>query len=76
MAGWDVKGGLVNTESKNFLLMHSIRSALSFLKDRVLVAPPLKLVPASLQCWKAFTGGAAEGDVEKVGGIGVFLLSP
>ena len=47
---------LVSCESKNVSLSQSVRVVLTFLK--VLVAPPLKLVPASLLCWSIFTDGA------------------
>lgn len=69
-------GSLVNSERKTISLTPQVRAALFFLKDRVLVAPPLKLVPASLLCWIIFTDGASEGDDKKTGGVGGVLISP
>ena len=67
---------LVGWESKNVSLSQSVRVVLTFLKDRVLVAPPLKLVPASLLCWIIFADGASEGEDVKTGGVGGVLISP
>ena len=67
---------LVSCESKNVSLSQSVRVVLTCLKDRVLVAPPLKLVPASLLCWIIFTDGASEGEDVKTGGVGGVLISP
>ena len=51
--------------------------ALRFLKERVLVAPPLKLTPTCLLSWVVFTDGACEGpDGHKVGSIGGVLVNP
>ena len=69
-------GSLVNSERKTISLTPQVRAALFFLKDRVLVAPPLKLVPASLLCWIIFTDGASEGDDKKTGGVGGVIISP
>ena len=69
-------GGLVNSEMKSISISHSVREALFFLKERVLVAPPLKLVPASLLCWVVFTDGASEGDEIKIGSVGGVIFSP
>lgn len=52
-------------------------SALKFLCERVLVAPPLSITPSCLQSWTIFTDGACEGsESEKTGGIGGVLVAP
>ena len=51
--------------------------ALRFLKERVLMAPPLKLTPTCLLTWVVFTDGACEGpENQKVGSIGGVLIDP
>ena len=51
--------------------------ALTFLKERVLTAPPLTPTPACLKSWIVFTDGACEGpDNAKTGSIGGVLISP
>ena len=49
---------------------------LTFLKERVLVAPPIKLTSSSLGCWIIFTDGAVGGDDGKIGSVGGVLFSP
>ena len=51
--------------------------SLRFLKERVLVAPPLKLTPTCFLSWVVFTDGACEGpDGQKVGSTGGVLVNP
>ena len=68
-------GGLAYKESKIILMQPEIK-ALTFLKERVFVAPPIKLTSSSLECWIIFTDGAVEGDEGKVGSVGGVLCSP
>ena len=51
-------------------------TALRFLRDRVLTAPPTKVQPTSLQTWMIFSDGACEGELTKDGTIGAVLVSP
>ena len=52
-------------------------SALQFLCERVLIAPPLAISPSCLQSWVIFTDGACEGQEGlKTGGIGGVLINP
>ena len=51
-------------------------SALRFLKDRVLKAPPTRIQATNLSTWICFSDGACEGDQEKLGTIGAILVSP
>lgn len=48
--------------------------ALTVLKERVLVAPPIALTPSSLDCWIVFTDGAVEGECDKHGSVGGVLF--
>ena len=51
-------------------------SVISFLKDRVLRAPPTRIQSTNLKTWLVFSDGACEGDNNKVGTIGGVLISP
>ena len=51
-------------------------NAISFLKERVLGAPPTKIQSTNLSTWLIFTDGACEGDQQKQGSIGAVLVSP
>ena len=52
------------------------RQALTFLRDRVLQAPPTKVLKTSLESWIVFSDGACEGDERKKGTIGAVLVDP
>ena len=47
---------------------------LNFLKDRVLSAPPAKVLPTNLDTWLAFADGACEGLSTKMGSVGAVLI--
>ena len=65
-----VKGKLVRLSSQEL-------SAIKFLHDRVVVAPPLKITPSCLRRWLVFTDGACEGpDEAKRGSVGGVLINP
>ena len=49
-------------------------SALRFLKDRVLKAPPTRIQATNLSTWICFSDGACEGDQEKLGTVGAVLV--
>ena len=51
-------------------------SAIKFLRDRVLSAPPTCIKATNLQTWLVFSDGACEGDTVKEGTIGAILVSP
>ena len=51
-------------------------SALRFLKDRVLTAPPTRIQATNLSTWICFSDGACEGEQEKLGTIGAVLVNP
>ena len=50
--------------------------ALKFLKDRVLTAPPTRVLGSSLKTWLIFSDGACEGAESQQGTIGAVLVSP
>ena len=52
------------------------RQALTFLRDRVLQAPPTRVLKTSLESWIVFSDGACEGDGPKTGTIGAVLVDP
>eukprot|EP00434_Breviolum_minutum_P036682 symbB.v1.2.032515.t1/scaffold3913.1/size48432/3 len=51
------------------------RSVLSFLKNRVLTAPPILVQPCQLQTWYIFTDGSCESQ-DGTGGVGGVLMGP
>ena len=51
-------------------------NVISFLKDRVLAAPPTKIQTCTLDTWIIFTDGACEGEQEKEGSVGAVLVDP
>ena len=51
------------------------RSVLTFLKNRVLTAPPILIPPCQLQTWYIFTDGSCESQDES-GGVGGVLMGP
>ena len=59
------KGNLTNLELQ----------ALTFLRHRVLQAPPTKVLKSSLKTWILFSDGACEGNGDKQGTIGAVLVS-
>ena len=52
------------------------RQSLTFLRDRVLQAPPTRVLKTSLESWIVFSDGACEGDGQKTGTIGAVLVDP
>ena len=50
--------------------------SLIFLQQRVLTAPPTRIMTTNLSTWYIFTDGACEGDSTKVGSIGGVLINP
>ena len=72
-----VLGELALSGRKRITLSETDMTALSFLCERVLTAPPLAITPACLQSWVIFTDGACEGpDDNKQGGVGGVLVDP
>ena len=72
-----VLGELALSGRKRVTLSDADTAALSFLSNRVLVAPPLAITPACLQTWIIFTDGACEGAEDlKQGGVGGVLVDP
>ena len=72
-----VLGELALSGRKRITLSETDMTALSFLCERVLTAPPLSITPACLQSWVVFTDGACEGpDDNKQGGVGGVLVDP
>ena len=69
-------GELSRRERKKIYLSENDKQLISFLKDRVLTAPPLLVTPSSLETWIIFTDGACEGLERRVGSIGGVLVSP
>ena len=52
------------------------RQALTFLRDRVLQAPPTRVLKSSLESWIVLSDGACEGEGQKTGTIGAVLVDP
>jgi hypothetical protein len=72
-----VLGELALSGRKRVSLSDADISALGFLCERVLVAPPLAITPSCLQSWIVFTDGACEGmENHKQGGVGGVLVNP
>ena len=72
-----ILGDLSLRGAKNVRLGQKDIAALVFLKERVLMAPPLKITPTCLLTWVVFTDGACEGpEGNKVGSIGGVLIDP
>lgn len=69
-------GEFSKKERKKIFLTEDDKELLSFLKDRVLTAPPLLVTPSTLETWIVFTDGACEGMDTRVGSIGGVLVSP
>ena len=69
-------GDLAFTGKKRVQLNDRDRSALLFLRDRILNAPPLCIERSTLETWIVFVDGACEGSDELVGSIGGVLMSP
>lgn len=51
------------------------KAVLSFLKNRVLNAPPIRIQPCQLQTWYIFTDGSCESQ-DGTGGVGGVLMGP
>jgi hypothetical protein len=70
-------GNLALRGSKNITLSSREVRDLRFLRERVLLAPPLRLTPTCLLSWVIFTDGACEGpEGQRVSSIGGVLVSP
>ena len=48
---------------------------LTFLRNRVLSAPPTKIQATSLRTWLVFSDGACEGEDNKLGTVGAVLIN-
>ena len=69
-------GDLAYRENRKIVLMQPELKALTFLKERVLAAPPIKLTSSSLKCWIIFIDGVVEGDDGQIGSVAGVLFSP
>ena len=49
-------------------------AALLFLKERVLEAPPTRVMASNLRTWVIFSDGACEGETSKLGSVGAVLF--
>ena len=70
-----ISGLTTSGKEKQFLGMKE-KGALGFLRNRVLAAPPTRVMAANLNTWIIFTDGACEGESEKLGSMGALLISP
>ena len=68
--------GIASVGRKQTQLTCKEISALKFLKDRVLTAPPTQIQATNLSTWICFSDGACEGDQNKLGTIGAVLVNP
>ena len=66
-----VWGEISMCSGRSHRLSDDDRSVLSFLKNRVLTAPPILVQPCQLQTWYIFTDGSCESQTELVelGGV-------
>ena len=72
-----VLGDLALCGRRKIELSDDEMASLSFLRERVLTAPPLSITPSCLLSWIVFTDGACEGpEGNKKGGIGGVLIDP
>ena len=69
-----ILGDLATREDSFVSLNSEAVRALTFLRDRVVSAPPLKITRSCLRRWYVFTDGACEGDSKKVGSVGGVLV--
>ena len=71
-----VVSGLSSVGRQRTKLSQREVESLVFLQQRVLTAPPTRIMTTNLSTWYIFTDGACEGDVTKVGSIGGVLVNP
>ena len=69
-----VISGLASSGRNREELGEKERSALLFLKDRVLASPPTKVMSSNLTTWVIFSDGACEGEESKLGSVGAVLF--
>ena len=69
-----ILGDLATQEGSYVRLNSEAVRALTFLRDRVVSAPPLKITRSCLKRWYVFTDGACEGDSIKTGSVGGVLV--
>lgn len=67
---------LASTGRRSEALTPSELENISFLRCRVISAPPTRIRATSLKTWYIFSDGACEGDSEKIGSVGAVLISP
>ena len=67
---------LTSTGRKSESLTPAELENISFLRHRVVGAPPTRIRTTSLNTWYIFSDGACEGELEKVGSLGSVLVSP
>lgn len=67
---------LASTGRRSEALTPSELENISFLRCRVINAPPTRIRATSLKTWYIFSDGACEGDSEKLGSVGAVLISP
>eukprot|EP00438_Fugacium_kawagutii_P021348 Skav231110 [mRNA] locus=scaffold2605:8230:9288:+ [translate_table: standard] len=71
-----VVSNMASTLRTDFDLTAREREALTFLRNRILTAPPVKIHTMSLDTWIIFTDGSCEGEQAKHGGVGGVLIDP
>ena len=72
-----ILGDIAGRQGREVRLSDSDLRALRFLKERVVIAPPLKILPSCLRAWVIFTDGACEGPEDlKTGSVGGVLINP
>lgn len=69
-------GDFTKRERSKCFLSNEDRQLLTFLRDRVLSAPPLLVTPTTMESWTIFTDGACEGESQKQGSVGGVLVAP
>ena len=69
-------GDFTKRERSKCFLSNEDRQLLTFLRDRVLSAPPLLVIPTTMESWTIFTDGACEGESQKQGSVGGALVAP
>ena len=69
-------GDFTKRERSRCFLSNEDRQLLTFLRDRVLSAPPLLVTPTTMESWTIFTDGACEGESQKQGSVGGVLVAP
>lgn len=67
---------LTSRDRSSYFLSCKEKSALEYLLNRVLSAPPLKIQAANLRTWIVFTDGACEGEDSSIGTLGGLLVNP